>query len=83
MWLPLKKEYHTEPLHRQIENIYPLYPHPSQHTPSPPPPPARPASTDAFTEVANHRATANLVSCSLQVKAVLTVSYKRERSLNN
>ena len=34
MWLQLKEEYHTEPLHRQIENIYPLYPHPSQHTPS-------------------------------------------------
>ena len=58
MWLQLKEEYHTEPLHRQIENIYPLYPHPSQHTPSQ-------SSTDAFTEVANLRATANLVSCSL------------------
>ena len=66
MWLQLKQEYHSKPLHRQIENIYPLYPLPCQHTPSiPPPPPAQPASTDAFTEVANHRATANLVSCSL------------------
>ena len=61
MWLQLKEEYHTEPLHRQIGNIYPLYPPPSQHTPPPPPP----RSTDAFTEVANLRATANLVSCSL------------------
>ena len=40
MWLQLKEEYHTEPLHRQIENIYPLYPLPSQHTPSLPPRPA-------------------------------------------
>ena len=55
MWFQLKEEYHTEPLHRQIENIYPLYPLPSQHTHSLRP--ARPASTDAFTEVANHRAT--------------------------
>lgn len=55
MWLQIKKEYHSEPLHRHIENIYPVYPLPSQHTPSPLP--ARPASTDAFTEVAYHRAT--------------------------
>ena len=63
MWFQLKEEYHSEPLHRQTENIYPLYPLSSQHTTSPPP--AQPASTDAFTEVANLRATANLVSCSL------------------
>lgn len=63
MWLQLKEEYHSEPLHRQIENIYPLYPLPSQHKPFPPP--AQPASTDALTEVANQRAIANLVSCSL------------------
>ena len=62
MWLQLKEEYHSEPLHRQTENIYPLYPLSSQHTTSPP---AQPASTDAFTEVANLRATANLVSSSL------------------
>ena len=37
MWLQLKEEYHSEPLHRQIENIYRLYPLPSQHTPSPQP----------------------------------------------